>query len=197
MSCWLRWTRSAEEAVYGSQPAGVARRGRALRSWRAASGTLYRRLQVLLFGLEPRHLALRGLERATGFGVRPRSHSGPARTLQCLHDGLLPQCQHADARRRRDHRCRAGAGGRSDRGRGGVALPTQRGAVTLGADRGGAEDAALGSSTKANGRRCSPPRWPALERGDRGMTWRRLRLLRAAVLVTALIVTATRAGFAI
>ena len=95
------------------------------------------------------YLALRGLERATGFGFRPRPHSGPARRLQRLHDSLLSQCQHADARRRRRDRRRASAGSRSNPIRGGIALPAQRGAVGLGTDRGDAEDAPFGSSAEA------------------------------------------------
>jgi len=47
-----------------------------------------------------------GVERAIGFGIQPRTYSGPARTVQCLHDGLLPQRQHADACRGCGHRCR-------------------------------------------------------------------------------------------
>jgi MoaA/NifB/PqqE/SkfB family radical SAM enzyme len=67
----------------------VAGRGRAVRPRRTADGSLHRGLQIFLFGLEPRHLALRGVDRAAGFCFRSRPHSGPARTLQCLHDGLL------------------------------------------------------------------------------------------------------------
>jgi hypothetical protein len=128
------------------------------------AGAVHRRLQVLLSGLEPRHLALRGVERADGFGFRPRSYSRRARTLQCLHDGLLPQRQHADARCCRDHRCGAGPRGWSNRSRSGIALPAQRGAVAVGADRGGAEAALLGSSAETNQGRRRPPRRPGLER---------------------------------
>jgi hypothetical protein len=79
-------------------------------------------------------------------------------TLQCLHDGLLPQCQHADALRRRRDRCGAGASGRSDRSRGGIALPAQRGAVALGTDRGDIEDApdAPVGAAGNRGQRCQP-----------------------------------------
>jgi MoaA/NifB/PqqE/SkfB family radical SAM enzyme len=119
------------------------------------------------------------------------------RTLQFLHDGLLPQCQRADARRRRRHGCRAGARGRSSRSCGGVAVPAQRGAVVLGTDRGESEDAPLGSPAEASCGRRSPPRSLALERGDRSMTRRRLHLLRAALFVAALTVTAAPAEPAI
>jgi hypothetical protein len=90
-----------------------------------------------------------------------------------------------------------GARGRSSRSCDGVALAAQRGAVALGTDRGDAEDAPLGSPAEASCGRRSPPRWLALERGDRSMTRRRIHLLRAALFAAALIVTAARAGSAI
>src|SRR5690348_6420690 len=116
--------------------------------------------------------------------------------MQCLHDGLLPHCQHADARRCRSHRRRTGACGRSNRRCGGVALPARRGAVDLGTDRGDAEDASPGSSAEASdGRERSPLRWLALEREGRAVIWHRVGLAHSTVLVTVLIVMATQAGF--
>ena len=81
----------------------------------------------------------------------------PARTLQRLHDGLLPQRQHADACRRRSHRCGAGNGRRPDRNCRGISFSTQRSGLALGADRGDAEVAPPGAPAEASrGFFCSP-----------------------------------------
>jgi len=126
-------------------PRASLRRGRALRPRRATSDSVRRWPQVLLSRLEPRYLALRSLERAAGFGVRPRPRPRPARTVQCLHDGLLPQRQHSDARRGRGHGCGAGVRCRSDRVRGFIALPAQCRAVAVDTYRANTADAPPGS----------------------------------------------------
>jgi hypothetical protein len=60
---------------------------------------------------------------------------------QRLHDGLLPQCQHADACRRRDGRRGARPGRRPYRRCRGSAVPGRRRAIAAGAGRGAAANA--------------------------------------------------------
>ena len=102
------------------------------------------------------------LGRAIGFGFRPLSACRPTLPLQCLHDGLLPQRQHADARRRRGHRCCAGAGSRSNRVCGGQRPSGAADAVALGTDRRDTENTPLGSPTEAK-----PTSYEHLHGGDR------------------------------
>jgi hypothetical protein len=74
-------------------PSSYQRRGRSI--------SLHWRLSLLLSRLESRHMALRGVARATRLDLRLRSHPGDARPLYQLRHVLLSRYQRADARGRR------------------------------------------------------------------------------------------------
>jgi MoaA/NifB/PqqE/SkfB family radical SAM enzyme len=132
--------RPAEEAVSGAQPAGVASRGCALctRKRQAVSCIggykyFYVDWNLDIWCCEAWNEPL-----------------GSVFDLDRIPDQREPcNAEHANARRRSRDRCRPGVRGRRNRSRGGIALPAQRGTVTLGTDRGDAEDAPFGSPTEA------------------------------------------------
>ena len=114
----------------------------------AASGRRFRALAAINISISTGtldDLALRGLEPAARFGFRSGAHPRPARAVQRLHDGLLPQYQRADACRRRGGRCGTGPRRGPYRRCGGIAVPARRGAIAAGSGRGAAANAARGA----------------------------------------------------
>ena len=93
----------------------------------------------------------------------------PARTVQRWHDGLLSQCEHADASRGLGRRCGASLGRWPDRRSSGTAVSAQCGAVGLGSQRRASQNA---SSRVPTQRRCGAqkrdgPEWLTIAALDR------------------------------
>ena len=145
-----RGDRPAEEAVSGAQSAGVARRGSALRTGRATSGSCIGGYKYFYIDWNLDIWRCEAWNEPMG-SVFDLDHI-PDQREPC--NACMMACyrkrQYADARRRRGHGCGAGGVRRSNRSRGGGAFPARRGAITLGTDRRDAEDAPLGSPPEAN-----------------------------------------------